>query len=294
MVRRANRGAQTFLVLLPAAVGCTLGGLILDADGGAGRFATAYLTVALVLALAGVTAPLLGIKKPFRSYRMLMQVSRSPLSRQAVFVGVFAILLLVHWALVLGGIHLLGLAVITAVIGVGAVIAAGFTHFLGAQPAWRHWSTFSSPFASMLALGSSLSLVVALGWRGQGLLEGGGASAARLMVLAGVILLGLGAAAWAVYLRKGGVSVAQTRELALGRGQRGWKWFVSGLLLVVAVAGITAGLSFVTAWLMIVTVLALLAGLFLLRQPFFAAAVPLNWRSEVAWSLPPELVAREG
>ena len=71
MDRAPNFPAQVFLVLFPAAVGCLLGSLVIGSTLAAGGFGTSVLTVAVVLAVAGAVAPLLGIKKPPRSYRFL-------------------------------------------------------------------------------------------------------------------------------------------------------------------------------------------------------------------------------
>jgi len=62
----------------------------------------------------------------------------------------------------------------------------------------------------------------------------------------------------------------------------------------VIIAGVAAAVSFVASWVIIVAFLASLAGLFMLRRLFFLTAGGLSWKSEVRWSLPPEVVIREG
>ena len=291
MEKKANWGAQIFLVLFPAAVGCLLGGYLLDVDSGTGDFPVTYPFVALVLAVMGALAPVLGIKKPLRSYRILSGVTRSPLSRQAVLVALFIAMLLVHWVLVLGGGQAFWLEIFTVVVGAAAVLAAGVTYALGSQPAWCHWSTLATLLGSMLALGVSLSMVVALGWRSEGTTEGTAATIDRVLVLVGVVLLGLAAWGWTTNLRKGGVRTADTRELLLAGGRGA---FLASVALSVVVAGVTVAASFASAWLLIVTVLSLAAGLILMRRLLFWCAVPLNWKSEVNWSRPRSLARKEG
>jgi DMSO reductase anchor subunit len=291
MERKANLGAQVFLVLLPAAVGCVLGGLVLDAHGGAGNFSVTCLSVALVLAVVGAAAPVLGIKKPLRSYRMLAGVRRSPLSRQAALVALFALLLLVDWAVALGGVHALWLGVLTVVCGAGAVLAIGLSYVLDSQPAWRHWSVPVTFLAGLLSSGVAIALVVALGWRERVLGLAAGEIIALILVLVGACALGLAAWAWAGYVAGAGLRTAEARAVLGGRGRWGNRL---GLLLAIPVAGIAAIASFALPWVIIVSVVASVAGLFVLRRQFLAAAAPLNWKSEITWSLPPELVGRQG
>ena len=158
--------------------------------------------MALVFAVVGAAAPVLRIKKPLRSYRMVTRVGRSPLSRQAVLVWLFLLVLVVHWALMLAAIYALWLGILAVVIGTAAVLASGLTYLLGSQPAWPHWSTLLALFAGLLALGVSTSLVIALGWRDV-LGSGTAASVApRDLVLVGVAGLGGAAWGWTRYLKK--------------------------------------------------------------------------------------------
>ena len=278
MERNLNWAAQLFLVLFPAAVGCLLGSLILDPQGGIRFFVTSCATVALVFAVVGAAAPVLRIKKPLRSYRMLTGVGHSPLSRQAVLVSLFLLVLVVHWALVLAGMYALWLGILAVVIGAAAVLAAGLTYQLGSQPAWRHWSTFLTLFAGLLALGVSTSLVIALGWRDV-LVSGTAAGiATRVLVLVGVAGLGAAAWGWTRYLKKAGPRAAEAQALIQGEYRNDYRL---GVFLAVLVAGVTAAVSFASSWLIIVAFVSLLIGLFLARRLFFVVAVPLNWKSEV-------------
>ena len=159
---------------------------MLDRSGGDHPFVVACLTVALVFAGVGAAAPVTAIKKPLRSYRFLAGIGRSPLSRQAALVGLFLVLLLAHWILVLAGVYALWLGIVTVAIGAAAVLAAGMTYLLGAQPPWRRWSTPVALFGGLLGLGVSTSLVIALGWRDVLLAGTSGGLAGRVLVLAGV------------------------------------------------------------------------------------------------------------
>ncbi len=290
MQRSPNWPAQAFLVLFPAAVGCLLGGLILDPSGTTGGFVIATMTVALFLALVGAAAPVLAIKKPFRSYRMLNGVVRSPLSRQVLLVGLFVVILIVEWALALAGVFALWLAIVTVVVGVAATLAVGLTYVLGAQPAWRHWSVPVTLLAGLLTLGVSLAVVIALGWRASLLGLSTGEIVCLVLVLVGVCALALAAWAHARYLAAAGQAAVETR--ALTRGQYRWlNW--TGLSLAVLVTGTAAALSFASSWVIIVAFVASVAGLWTVRYLFFVTATPLSWRAKVRWSLSPELAAKE-
>ena len=107
---------------------------------------------------------MLGIKKPPRSYRFVDGLGRSPLSRQALLVGLFTVLLVIHWALVLAAAGSFALGVVTVVVGAAAVLAIGLTYWLPSQPGWRHWSTPVSLFGGVLSVGVAAALVVALAW----------------------------------------------------------------------------------------------------------------------------------
>ncbi len=189
MDSKPNWAAQIFLMLHPAAVGCLLGALILDPGGETRVFIIVCVTVALIFAVAGAAAPVLRIKKPLRSYRFLAGVGHSPLGRQAALVGLFTLLLLVYWILVLAGVEALWLGILAVVMGAAAVLAAGLVYLLGSQPGWNHWSTPLALFGGLLALGVSTSLVIALGWRDALLGGAAGALVARVLVLVGIVAL---------------------------------------------------------------------------------------------------------
>jgi DMSO reductase anchor subunit len=290
MERNPNWAAQVFLVLFPAAVGCCLGALLLDPSGQIEGFVITCMTVALVFAAAGAATPVLAIRKPLRSYRMLSGIGHSPLSRQALLVGLYTLLLTVEWALALAGVFALWLAVLVVVVGAGAVLATGLVYMLGSQPAWRHVSVPVALFADLLILGVSLALVIALGWRGSLLGLSVGEIAALVLVLVGVCALGVAAWGYALHLSAGGLPTAGTHRLLEGRYRRSYRL---GLALVM-VAGIAAAVSFVSPWAIIAAFLASLGGLFVMRRLFFVTAAPLTWKSEVHWSLPPEVAAGEG
>ncbi len=233
MERKPNWAAQTFLILHPAAVGCLLGALILDPGGETRVFVIACVTVALIFAVVGAMVPVLAIKKPLRSYRFLAGVGHSPLSRQAALVGLFTLLLLVYWVLVLAEVSALWLGIVTVAAGAAAVLAAGLVYLLGSQPGWRHWSTPLLLFGDLLALGVSTGLVVALGWRDVLLAGSTGAVAAQILVLVGVVVLETG-----IWGRIGRVAGREprTQDPALAQGGRGWTPLASAVL--VAVAGV--------------------------------------------------------
>ncbi len=253
-------------------------------------FVVACATVALVFAVAGVAAPVLVIKKPLRSYRMLSGIGHSALSRQALLVGLFVMVLAVEWALALAGIFVLWFAVLVVVVGAGAVLATGLTYVLGSQPSWRHWSVPLVLFGGLLSLGDSLALVIALGWRESLLGRSTGEIATLILVLIGVCSLAVAAWAYSRYIEASGLPTAETHALLNGR----YRWSNRLGLTLAIVAGIAAVVSFASSWAIIVAFLASLVGLFVMRRLFFVTAGALDWKSEVRWSLPPEVVIREG
>jgi DMSO reductase anchor subunit len=287
--RKPNWAAQFFLVLCLAAVGCLLGALILDPSGGTRSFIIACFTVALVFAVAGAAAPVSTIKKPLRSYRFLTGIGRSALSRQAAVVLVFTLLLVIQWILVLAGVYALWLAVVTVVVGAAAVLAAGLTYLLGAQPAWRHGSTPLSLFGGLLALGVSMSLVIALGWRDALLADTSGSLAVRILALVGVAGLAGALGARASYLGNGGLRTQEVWELT--QHEYHWTHWLGAVLVVVGGAAVAA--SFASDWAIIVAFVALLAALFVQWRLFFLTAAPLSWKAEVEWYVPAPAAGKE-
>lgn len=290
MDRPANVRAQVFLVLFPAAVGCLLGSLVIDAALAVTGFGVAALTVALVASLVAALSPVSGIRKPLRSYRFLNGASRSPLSRQGLMIGLFTILLVIHWALVLAGSGSFGLGIATAVVGGGAILAVGLTYRLKSQPGWRHWSTLASLFGGAPAVGVAAALVIATAWPDSLPAGSSGMQAAQALVVAGAAVLALGIVGRSVYLIRGG---AQTREVwTLTQGTHSGEYFAVPVLVIVTL--VAAAVSFAWPWAIIIGFLAALAAQFLQWRLFFVTGVPLSWRSEVAWSLPPHTVGKEG
>ena len=63
-------------------------------------------------------------------------------------------------------------------------------------------------------------------------------------------------------------------------------------LLVVAAAA--AAVSFAWPWAIIIAFVAATLAQFLWWRLFFVTGIPLSWKSEVRWSLAPELIGKEG
>jgi DMSO reductase anchor subunit len=287
--RAKNVGSQVLLVLFPTSVGCLLGSLVIDSGFAARGFDAAVSTVAVVFALAAAVSPVSGIRRPARAYRFLRGVGRSPLSRQALLVGLFTLLLVIHWALALAGTGSLAFGVVAAVVGFAAVLSVGLTYWLRSQPGWRHWSTLASLFGGALAVGVGAALVIALAWPDS--LPAGYAAirAGQALVIAGGGVLALAIIGRSVYLSRGG---APTREIwALTRGAHRKEHLATALLVIVTV--IAAAVSYAWPGAIAVGFLAALAAQSLQWRLFFVTAVPMNWRTEVQWSFPPKLVGRE-
>jgi DMSO reductase anchor subunit len=290
MDRPSNVGAQVFLVVFPAAVGSLTGSLVIDPGFAVRGFTVAALTVSLVLALASAVSPISGIRRPARSYRFLSEVGRSPLSRQALLVGLFGVLLLIHWALALADRPVFALGVVTAVIGGGAILAIGLTYWLRSQPGWRHWSTPASLFGGALAVGVAAALVIALAWPDSLAAESAAIRTARALVLAGAGLFALAMLGRSVYLSRGGARTVEIWTLTK-EGHRG-EYLAEVVLILVAIAA--AAVSLAWPWAIVVGLLAAAAAETLHWRLFFVTGIALSWRSEVRWSLPPELAGKEG
>jgi DMSO reductase anchor subunit len=287
--RAPNVPAQVFLVLFPAAVGCLLGSLVIDSTFATGAFSIAALTAAVVFAVAGAVAPLLGIKKPPRSYRFLSGLNRSPLSRQALLVGLFTVLLVIHWALVLAANGVFALGVVAAAVGGGAVFTIGLTYHLKSQPSWLHWSTLVSLVGGTLAVGVAAALIVASPWR-DSFGESAGVISARVLVLVGLGGLALATVGRSLYLSRGG---SRTQEIwtLTWEGHRGQH--LSGAILVV-VAAAAAAVAFAWPWAIIIAFISAGGAQALQWRLFFVTGIPLSWKSDVRWSVPLEVVGKEG
>lgn len=290
MDRAPNIRALVFLTLLPAAVGCLLGSLVMDPGFRTGAFAIAALTVAVVFTLIGAMAPILGIKKPLRSYRFLSGWGRSALSRQSLLVGSFAVLLVIYWVLVLAGDGVFALGIVAAAVGGAAIPTIGLTYWLPSQPGWRHWSTLVSPFSGALAVGVTAALVVALAWPDSLPSASPGIRAARALAIAGAAALGLAISGRSVYLSRRGT---RTEDVWSSTRQRHFSEHVGSAVLVI-VAAVAPIIAFFWAWAIILAFVAALAAQALQWRLFFVTGIPLSWKGEVRWSLPPRLVGREG
>jgi DMSO reductase anchor subunit len=290
MERNPSRAAWPFLVLFPAAVGCLLGSLVIDPGFATEAFVISVLTVAVVFALAGAFAPVLGIKKPGRSYRFLDGVGRSPLSRQALLVGLFTALLVIHWALVLAGSGVFVVGVVAAAVGGTAVLAIGLTYRLKSQPGWRHWSSLMALFGGVLAVGVSAALVAALAWRDSLTADSGGMRAAQALVIVGAAALALATVGRAVYLSRGG---PRTEEIwSLTRGGHSRTHLAAAILLVITLAA--AAVAFAWPWAIILAFLASAVAQALQWRLFFVSGIPMTWKSEIRWSLSSGLAGKEG
>lgn len=290
MERNPSRAAQTFLVLFPTAVGCLLGTLVVDPGFTVGAFVTSALSVGVVFSMAGAFAPVLGIKKPPRSYRLLRGLGRSPLSRQALLVGLFTVLLVIHWALALARASSFTLGVVTVVLGAGAVLAIGLTYRLPSQPGWRHWSTLVSAFGGVLSMGVAAALVVALAWPDSLAADSAGVRAARALVVVGAAAIALATIGRSVYLSRSGPRTEKIWAL-LWNKHRGAHLGASVLIIVAAAA---AAVAFAWPWAIIAAFVAAVSAQALQWRLFFVTGIALNWKGEVNWSLPPSLVGKEG
>jgi hypothetical protein len=135
-----------------------------------------------------------------------------------------------------------------------------------------------------------LALVGALGWQSAWESDFAGLYAARLLALIGSFAVALAVFGRSVHLSRGG---ARTRESwALLQRRRRSEQLGGALLAVVAAAA--AAVSFAWPWAIIIAFAAAALAQFLWWRLFFMTGIPLSWRSEVRWSLAPELLGKEG
>jgi DMSO reductase anchor subunit len=295
MESRPNRAAQALLLLLPAAVGCLLGSLILDGGYTVRPYYFSAVTTALVLALAGALAPIFRMRKPFRAYRFLHGAAHSPLSRQAWSMGVFLVLLVIDWALALAALPVVWLGIVTVVVGFLTVALVAQTYMLVARPGWRHWSTPASLVGTVLSLGLATSFLIALGWSGELLGDRPATLTTRVLILVGIALLALASGSRLGRLRR---TAAGARESGSNLRRSHYSTLLLSLSLEVAVAGIAVAVSFAFASAMAIAWAALLIGLLLEKELFLAGDAPRSFRDEVTslgkvWASMPQSQARE-
>jgi DMSO reductase anchor subunit len=278
MEQESNRPAYVFLVLAPAAVGCLLGSLILDGSYNVRPFYIGAVTIALVFALAAALAPIFRLRRPFRAYRLLRD-GRSPLSSQAISFGLFFLVLVVYWALILAGQPVLSLGIIAVALGFVTMGFVAQTYLLVSRPGWRHWSTPASLLGTLLSLGLATSLTIALHWSGLLLGDRAAASTTKALVLVGIALLALSANFRIEYLGK---ATAGTRAVAAQLRGKHYSTFLLCMLLEVAIAGIATAVSYAADWPIAIAWVALLIGLFVEKWIFFFSAAPRTFRDEVS------------
>jgi hypothetical protein len=207
-----------------------------------------------------------------------------------LLVAIFALILVVHWALALAGEGVLALGIVAAVAGGAAVFAIGLTYRVKPQPGWRHWSTLVSLFGGVLAVGIAAALVVALAWPDSLPGDTRGILAARTLVIVGAAALALASVGRSIHLGRGGPSTEESWVLT----KTGYRWEHVASVLLLVVTALAAALASAWAWAIIVAFAAALAAGYARWRMFFATAVPLSWKSEVRWSLPRGIAGKEG
>ena len=204
-------------------------------------------------------------------------------------MALFAILLVVHSALVLADRGVFALGVVAVIVGAAAVLAIGFVYWLRSQPAWRHWSTLVSLFGGLLTGWTATTRVVAFAWPDSLPADSVGIRTALALVIVGAGALALATIGRSVYLSRGG---QRTHEIwLLTQEAHRAEHFAGAVLIIIAV--VAAAVSFVWPWAVIVALIAALAVQFVQWRLFFVTGIPLNWKAEVKWSRPQSAAGRE-
>ena len=164
-----------FTVAVQAAAGLALGAVCIDmlADGAVvnARFPVGIMV--LGLAAAGGASSLFHLGRKPRAWRTLVNLRRSPLSREVLatllFTGAAAASVVV-W-LAEGVSARLAWDGTTAVLGLAAVAAAIPVYMVPARPVWNSWWVTASFFGTMLLLGGSAASALLIGRGGQSIVD---------------------------------------------------------------------------------------------------------------------------
>jgi hypothetical protein len=92
------------------------------------------------------------------------------------------------------------------------------------------------------------------------------------------------------HLSGGGARTAEIWTITRARHRREHL----GVALLVVVAIVAAAVAFAWPWMVILAFASAAGAQTLHWRLFFVTAVPLAWRAEVVWSLPPSLAGKEG
>jgi DMSO reductase anchor subunit len=223
-----------------------------DAD--AGRARIEWL-VAVGALLAGLIASVFHLGHPAGMVRTLSHLGSAWLSREALIVGVFLVLLAAGLVLSRGGGNR-GLAVIAALVGVGAVFAMGMTYSPPSYPAIHNVLPFVFFAITATLLGSSVGV-----WFAP---EGKKPLVGRILAVGLVVGLVIYLVVPCVWL-SGGEVVRQT-GLSWIASPLYWGRIAVGLVLPLAVIAATKTVS---GWLWV----PILAGELMGRAVFFANTV---------------------
>ena len=167
-------------VLTQLAVGAFCGVWILAALGRIGNWKLASI-VAVAIGMLALAASTLHLGRPIYAYRALKMWRRSWLSREVLLFTLFAGMAAAYSGALESGLRVASaLGALTALFGIGGIIASAFIYLVPARPSWNSRHTIAEFFltAAMLGpvflsvLGFSLPLFVLAGAVGQGLNQG--------------------------------------------------------------------------------------------------------------------------
>lgn len=262
----------TYTLLGQAAAGLYLGAVLMreslarktgDAEA-ATATRRAELAVGVLLALATMFS-LMHLGDPLGAYRAIYHVGTSWLSREILLTGAFGLL----W---LAGLRSANryLRWLTALAGVSMVFAMSRLYQASVIPAWTTGYTLLFFLATMLTAGGVLLLVLVPQDAGAGTAIG------SLMALAGI---GSQLVALPLYLGTLGAGSAPARATVAALTGPMSAWLV-GHVLLMAIAAVLLGVLWhrkvVTPRLVLVALVAALAGVAAARVLFYAAGFPIR------------------
>ncbi len=160
-----------FTLATQLACGLTVAATVFDANADPRADADLMRPLAVVifpLVAAGMLLSLAHLGRPLTSWRALVNVQRSRLSREVILTAVFAILALAYsgfwWTGRTDGRLVLGAA--TCAAGVASVVAAAAVYMISTRPMWNSGWVPTSFLATAVMLGG-LAPALLISWRGN-------------------------------------------------------------------------------------------------------------------------------
>ena len=200
-VRKTEWPLVVFTVAAQIATGLALAATVCElAEGNSG--ATRWLAIAVApVVFLGAAASLAHLGRPGRGWRALLNIRRSPLSREVFAAAAFLVTAACYSLSCLSGASQAGttLGVVTAILGLATVVLSSLVYCIPTQPGWNSW-TVPLSFVSTAVLFGGVAARHAL--RSSDALLAHTAAGAVLVATAVLIVCALAAASRRAPLRR--------------------------------------------------------------------------------------------